>query len=69
MKLIDAHKLEIKEFTGHPPPYAVLSHRWGRDDEEVAYHEFHRPGVTTRPGYKKVKNCCSQAIADVLHYV
>ncbi|KAK6086615.1 ankyrin repeat-containing protein [Seiridium cupressi] len=66
--LIDAHKLEIKEFTGHPPQYVILSDRWGRVDEEVAYHEFHCPGVTTRPGHNKIKNCCSQSIA-ILHYV
>lgn len=69
MRLIDAHKLKIQEFTADPPPYAILSHRWGQDEEEVAYHEFHLPEAGSRPGYNKVKKCCRQAIADGLHYV
>lgn len=69
MRLIDAEKLRIQEFTGDPPPYAILSHRWGDDAEEVAYHEFHLPGVKSRPGYAKIENSCTQAKSDGLRYV
>jgi len=38
MKLINAITLQIEEFTGDPPSYAILSHTWG--EEEVLFTDF-----------------------------
>jgi hypothetical protein len=36
MRLLNVHSLKLEEFGGEPgngiPPYAILSHTWGRDE-------------------------------------
>jgi hypothetical protein len=32
MRLINTHTLELEEFVGRTPPYAILSHTWGSDE-------------------------------------
>ena len=52
------------------PPYAVLSHTWGKDSEEVSYHDVlngRLDSATTRP--TKVTGCCKEAKADGYQYV
>ena len=59
MYLINTATLELELFDDvyHAPRYAILSHRWGKD--EVSYKEFHK-GRENKDGdgYRKIVECC-----------
>ncbi|KAH7466217.1 hypothetical protein FOMA001_g16431 [Fusarium oxysporum f. sp. matthiolae] len=68
MRLINVEDLKLETFIGGQiPPYAILSHRWGNDDEEVTFKDMTR-GTTEKVGMTKVKGCCRQAKKDNLKY-
>jgi hypothetical protein len=50
------------------PPYAILSHTWGLDEEEVTFDEIQRSSGHDKPGYKKIRFCGEQARQDGLQY-
>jgi hypothetical protein len=50
------------------PPYAILSHTWGADQEEVTFQDMSEGKCKRRPGYKKLVFCGSQAVQDRLNY-
>lgn len=63
--------IELVEFLGKsPPPYAILSHRWGLPNDEVTFQDINeRIGYyRLKPGYAKVAFCIDQAEADGLQY-
>ena len=49
------------------PPYAILSHTWGADDDEVTFDDVYRHDrVKSKAGYAKVLFCGRQAQKDDL---
>lgn len=50
------------------PPYAILSHTWGADDEEVTFEDLTNDTGQSKPGYEKLQFCGEQARADGLQY-
>lgn len=41
MRLIDTATLRlVSKHEGAIPPYAILSHTWGPDEEEVSFQEW-----------------------------
>jgi hypothetical protein len=71
----DNGRLTITSFDdGAIPPYAILSHTWGKDAEEVTFAELvkddgeHKPDYMDIPGYKKIRFCGEQAQQDRLQY-
>jgi WD40 repeat protein len=53
----------------HPTtPYAILSHTWGDDDEEVTFEDLKDGSAKTKNGYKKLRFCGQQAACDGLQY-
>jgi hypothetical protein len=50
------------------PPYAILSHTWGEDHEEVSFIDLTRGPRRTKAGYKKLRFCAKQAGRDGLQY-
>jgi len=46
------------------PPYAILSHTWGKDEEEVTFQEISLGQGTDKPGYRKIEFCGNQAVGD-----
>ncbi|KAL5372029.1 hypothetical protein DPSP01_013802 [Paraphaeosphaeria sporulosa] len=48
------------------PPYAILSHTWGSDEEEVKLQELSKGIGKDKPGYAKIVNCGKQAALDGL---
>ncbi|RGP78322.1 hypothetical protein FLONG3_3458 [Fusarium longipes] len=69
MRLINVDTLKIQQFFGtRIPPYAILSHRWGDDDEEVSFSDMTN-GSTEKTGMAKVIGCCNQAKKDQINYV
>lgn len=70
MRLLHANTRQLKEFNGDEiiPPYAILSHTWGRTEDEVAHRDMSSPSASQIPGYSKINYCCEQAIQDGLEW-
>ena len=65
----DDGRLTITSFDdGAIPPYAILSHTWGADAEEVTFADLARGGGKHKPGYEKIRLCGNQAQRDRLQY-
>jgi hypothetical protein len=50
------------------PPYAILSHTWGSDSDEVTFDDLSNSTGKDKPGYGKIQFCAEQAARDGLHY-
>ncbi|KAK5263890.1 hypothetical protein LTR96_010765 [Exophiala xenobiotica] len=52
------------------PPYAILSHTWGADDEEVTFKDLESGSseVKVKLGYRKLLFCGERAKRDGLQY-
>ena len=58
-------KLKGEDIT---PPYAILSHTWGADTEEVTFEDLINGTGKDKPGYGKIQFCGQQAEHDGLQY-
>ncbi|KAI8624409.1 heterokaryon incompatibility protein-domain-containing protein [Xylariaceae sp. FL1651] len=52
-----------KDLVDAIPPYALLSHTWGDDDDEVLFRE-----IQEGEGHRKIKFCADQAASDGLQH-
>ncbi|KAF2192932.1 HET-domain-containing protein [Zopfia rhizophila CBS 207.26] len=50
------------------PPYAILSHTWAEDAEEVTFKDLTDGTGKGKPGYKKIRFCRERARQDDLQY-
>lgn len=50
------------------PPYAILSHTWGDDTQEVTFEDMTQGTGTSKLGYRKIWRCGQQAARDGLRY-
>ena len=50
------------------PPYAILSHTWGADAEEITFEDITNGTGEDKPGYRKIRFCGEQARRDDLQY-
>jgi heterokaryon incompatibility protein (HET) len=50
------------------PPYAILSHTWGEDYQEVSFKDLTIGPRRTISGYKKLRFCAEQASRDGLQH-
>jgi ankyrin repeat protein len=70
MRLINVETLKLEEFFDDAiPPYAILSHTWGNDNEEVSFRNVEE-GKIEKSGIRPIKfeGCCKQAKKDNLRY-
>jgi hypothetical protein len=58
----------LTSFTDHIPSYAILSHRWEADDQELTFQDMMNGSGTDKAGYKKIRFCGEQAKNDGLKY-
>jgi hypothetical protein len=62
-------KYILREFIGENiPRYAILSHTWGADHEEVTLADLDKDLDTSKPGYRKLQFCAEQAAKHGLCY-
>ncbi|KAF4954960.1 hypothetical protein FSARC_11989 [Fusarium sarcochroum] len=54
-------ELGLTTFTQDIPPYAILSHTWGADDEEVTFRDLRKKSGKDKIGYEKIRFCGQQA--------
>ncbi|KAF2767939.1 hypothetical protein EJ03DRAFT_314775, partial [Teratosphaeria nubilosa] len=66
MRLLSTHALRFAEFT-IPPPYAILSRRWG--GEEVIYVEYCAEARPPGLRWTKMLDCCEIARSRKHRYV
>jgi hypothetical protein len=58
-----------KDFVGdNMPKYAILSHTWGADTEEVTFQDLMDGTGKSKAGYSKISFCGEQARRDGLQY-
>src|ERR1700761_9261600 len=62
-----------KDLTDNIPPYAILSHTWGGDDDEVVFEDFVEGSRLSgfgrsKAGYRKIQFCGEQAARDGLQH-
>lgn len=71
MRLINAETLKLENFFGKPAPqYAILSHTWGDDEDEVSFIDIQGDDAKQgKKGYFKIKESCKQSRKDGLGYV
>jgi hypothetical protein len=59
----------LVEYVGsHIPPYAILSHTWGADHEEVTFKDLTEGAGKNKAGYRKLAFCGKQAAKDGLQF-
>ncbi|OTB04378.1 hypothetical protein M426DRAFT_11524 [Hypoxylon sp. CI-4A] len=72
MRLLEISDSGQVSFTGDLendiPPYAILSHTWGSDDQEIKFDDIRGQTGQTKNGYKKIDFCQKQATKDGLRY-
>jgi hypothetical protein len=57
-----------KDLVNNIPAYAILSHTWGDDDQEVTYKDLAEGSGKSKAGYQKIRFCGEQAARDGLRY-
>jgi hypothetical protein len=69
LRYSESDELSIHSFDdGDIPPYAILSHTWGADVDEVTFADLQTGHGKTKSGYKKILFCGKQAQRDSLRY-
>ena len=59
----------LSRFMGNSnPSYAILSHTWEADDQEVIYQDLINRLGSSKNGYRKIQFCAEQAKRDGLRY-
>jgi Heterokaryon incompatibility protein (HET) len=58
-----------KDLISDIPPYAILSHTWGNDDEEVTFKDLTEGSGRMKRGYEKILFCATQARNDGLQHI
>lgn len=69
LRLEDNGTFSLIEHTSRiVPPYAILSHTWGLDDEEVTYQDIIAGVGRSKAGYRKLDFCGRRAAKDGLQW-
>ena len=58
----------VERVGGDIPPYAILSHTWGADNEEISYKDLVDGRYKEKKSFLKLDFCRRQATADNLRY-
>jgi hypothetical protein len=58
----------VKYFGKNIPPYAILSHTWGGDHDEVSFRDLTEGKGKGKAGYQKLTFCAKQATDDGLKF-
>jgi hypothetical protein len=70
LRIVREDELRLAQFDrDETPPYAILSHTWGDDAEEVTFTDLMEGTGKDKAGYNKLRFCRKQAIQDGLQYI
>jgi hypothetical protein len=69
LRSCDTSEFNLFQFDdGVVPSYAILSHTWGRDTEEVTFEDLINGTGKNKLGYEKIRFCGAQAAQDGLEW-
>jgi hypothetical protein len=69
LQFSESGQLSIHSFDdGTIPAYAILSHTWGADRDEVTFADLDTVDGRNKPGYEKIRFCGEQARHDGLQH-
>ena len=69
LEISDRGELSLTDdLTADIPPYAILLHTWGPDQEEVSFKDLIDGRGKNKEGYTKIQFCADQARKDDLHH-
>ncbi|KAM7186338.1 Heterokaryon incompatibility protein (HET) domain containing protein [Rhypophila sp. PSN 637] len=70
MRLVNVESLRLELFYGDPTePYAVLSHTWGKEEEELSFQNIQHLEEQDTARRAKLDGTCAQARKDGFKYV
>jgi hypothetical protein len=75
MRLLNVYSLDLEVFpsASAPPPYVAISHRWGKEEDEVSFQDIlqlaTQPSVKNKPGFAKILGAVTQAKKHTLDYI
>ena len=58
-----------RKFLDAIPQYAILSHTWGDESQEVTFEDMVKGSGRDKDGYNKIRFCVEQAAKDRLQYI
>lgn len=58
----------VERFKEEVPPYAILSHTWGSNEDEVTFSNMRDERAKHIPGYSKLVFCSERATSDKLEF-
>ncbi|KZM28507.1 uncharacterized protein EKO05_0006017 [Ascochyta rabiei] len=68
-RLPDSGDFRLVEYLGNNiPRYAILSHTWGPDGDDVTFKDVVKSRGKSKPGYSKLTFCSQQAAKDGLEF-
>ena len=68
MRLLNTKTIKLSEFfDADIPPYAILSHTWGKN--EVTFQDLDRARAKGPKAYSKVAGCCAKAASHGFEWV
>jgi hypothetical protein len=53
-----------EDLVNNLPAYAILSHTWGDDNQEVTFQDLTERSGKSKAGYQKIRFCGEQATRD-----
>jgi hypothetical protein len=69
LRLKDDGEFSLAEYISNDiPRYAILSHTWGADHEEVTFKDLAEGTGKSKAGYSKIRFCATQAAKDSLQF-
>jgi hypothetical protein len=70
LQLLHNDDLEFVEYSSEAktPKYAILSHTWGEDNQEITFKDIKAKAGKEKSGYDKLQFCRKQILRDDLRY-
>ena len=70
MRLLNSSTLRLLDCSANKiPNYAILSHTWREDEDEVLFTDMEKGSAESKAGYQKLRYACWQAAAAGLGYI
>ena len=70
MRLLHTDSFQLHSFYDEAiPPYAILSHTWGKPEEEVTLQDLNDPRIRSQSRFSKIRSCCKLAASESLSFV
>ena len=68
LKFEDGNLCLTKDLTNDIPLYAILSHTWGDEEQEVSFQDITESTGRDKSGYRKIRFCGEQAAVNGLQH-